>query len=288
MSDLFIKAQTNYDNGTSKSTIEGFISGLTSPLSENNLKFKLIQWKYFRDGTDEIDGLRSRNAYNQMYLNVLENNISNLLSDARTKLTQESNDIEKCFARKNNSIKNSEEREKIDTKKELSILHRLNRMPEDVVGVIGEFLFTKRMRLVLIRDRFAPFTKILRKVKLPKLKTISRCVSHHVQCIANKILKNKHIMSCFPPNSEISECFHYARQCIKNRRETLNKPDKIKEIESFADKASYLVRSVDKLGYPINTGHIQTILLRIYHIIIYACKPEFNKRGNRAYSVTHL
>lgn len=279
MTDPFIAAQEKYENGQAKSHIETQLNMFINPLFEHNLKFKLVQWRYFKDEQSDIEALRNRNTNNQMYLNVIENHISKLIGDARNKLTEESKKIELCVKRRQDSIENYETRERRDTINELSVLRRLNTMPEDIVHTVGEFLFTKRMRLVLIRHRFAPFNIILSKVKLPKLKKIARCVAHHVQCVANRLIKNKSIMASFPPNSEISDCFNYARECPAQLRETRTKPEKIKEIEMFANKASLLVRSVDKMGYPVNTGHVQTILLRLYHIIIYACKPEFNKRA---------
>jgi len=279
MTDPFIAAQEKYENGQVKSYIETQLNMFINPLFERNLKFKLVQWRYFKDDPSDIDALINRNAHNQMYLTVIENHVSKLISDARNKLTEESQKIEQCVIKKHNSIVNGVMREKLDAKRELTILQRLNTMPEDIVYTVGEFLFTKRMRLVLIRYQFAPFNTILCKVKLPKLKKIARCVANLVQCIANKLMKNKSIMASFPPNSEIGHCFSYARECPARLRETRTKTEKIKEIEEFADKASLLVRSVDKLGYPVNTGHVQTILLRIYHIIIYASKPEFNKRA---------
>jgi hypothetical protein len=278
MTDPFIAAQEKYENGQAKSHIETQLNMFINPLFERNLKFKLVQWRYFKEEPEDIDALRNRNMQNQMYLTVIENHISKVINDARIKLIDESQKIEDCVKRKNISTANSEIRNRIETKKELSVLHRLNRCPEDIVYVVGEFLFTKSMRLILIRDRFAPFNTSLCKVKLPKLKKIARCIAHHVQCIANKLFKNKSIMASFPENSEISHCFHFARICPSLLRETRTKPEKIKEIENFADKASLLVRSVDKLGYPVNAGHVQTILLRLYHIIIYASRPEFNKR----------
>jgi flagellar biosynthesis regulator FlaF len=278
MTDHFIVAQEKYENGNAKPHIETQLNIHINPLFEQNLKFKLVQWRYFKEGSEDIEDLRNRNQYNQMYLTVIESHISKLISDARIKLTEESKKIEQCFERKQDSIASADARDKRDSNKELSVLSRLNKMPEDIVYAVGQFLFTKRMRLVLIRDRFAPFNEILRKVKLPKLKLISRCVAHHLQAIARKITNNKSIMASFPANSEISDCYDNASQSMKKLRETLNKAEKIKEIVNITDKASFLVRSVDKLGYPVNTGHIQTILLRIYHIIIYASKPEFNKR----------
>jgi hypothetical protein len=279
MTDPFVAAKEKYENGQAKSNIEMQLNMFINPLFEHNLRFKLVQWRYFKEVSDDINVLRNRNAYSQMYLTVIESHISKLVNDARNVLFEESNKIEQCVARKQDSIANADARDKRDTNKELSVLTTLNRMPEDIVYTVGEFLFTKRMRLILIRDRFAPFNNSLCKVKLPKLKIISRCIAHHVQCIAKKIFKNKSIMASFPAHSEISDCYDDARQCMKKLRETLNKAEKIREIENFADKASFLVRSVDKLGYPVNTGHIQTILLRLYHIIIYASKPEFNKRS---------
>ena len=70
MIDPFIEAQEKYENCTVKPHIETQLNMFINSLFEHNLKFKLVQWRYFKDDPSDIDAARNRNANNQIYLKL--------------------------------------------------------------------------------------------------------------------------------------------------------------------------------------------------------------------------
>jgi hypothetical protein len=265
--------------GPSKAIIDNILKLELDKLTQHNLKNKLTQWTHFRDTNAEIEAMRNVNNTHQQYVTVIENNISEILAEVRNRLADESKRIESAARKKAENAARRESDHEKETLRELSVLYRMNRMPEDLVRVIGEFAFTPKLRLRLIESLLPSLDFQFRKVKLPKLKTMARCLSFMIQKIAIKIQKNKNLLGCIPPHCDAWTSYTFVINCPKIIRETLNKPDKIAEIDRCVKHAQNLVGAVEKLNFPINTGCVQTLLLRVYNIINYASRPEFNRRG---------
>lgn len=263
----------------SKAVIDNILKLEFDKLTQPNLKIKLTQWTHFRDTNAEIEVMRNVNNTHQQYVTVIENNISEMLAEVRNRLADESKRIETAVRKKAENAARRESDHEKETLRELSVLYRMNRIPEDLVRVIGEFAFTPKLRLRLIESRLPSLDFQFRKVRLPKLKTMARCLAFMIQKIALKMQKNKNLLGCIPPRCDAWASYTFVINCPKSIRETINKPDKITEIDRCVKHAQTLVRAVEKLSFPINTGCVQTLLLRVYNIINYASRPEFNRRG---------
>lgn len=269
-----------YEGVGDKAYIENTLTRKFNKLNENAkiLKYKLIQWRYFKEGNEDIDNLRYSNLNRHQYLNVMENHISTLISECRINLTNESKQIEDAVERKKYMVRRSETVDARERKNEEFALNRLNSMPEDIVRYIWEFLYTPNMRFTLIKSKYACELFLFKKVRLPKLKTISRCISLYIEDIGHKIYKNSNIMNSIPDPSEERSNIDLVRTSRKRVRETMCKPDKIGEIVNFISRCECAIKVIEKLNYPRTTRECLAMLNKIYHLMILASKPEFNKR----------
>jgi len=275
--------QRNYETGLiginpKKAPIQNALTSEFKKLYETNLKNKLNQWRYFKEDNKDIEDLQSGNLNNLQYLNVIENHISSLIHECRSKLTTELKDIEFCARKKENDKKRSERGDKKECVIEEKVLKRLNIMPEDVVGVIGEFLFGPNMRHLLITSKYLPDLFLFKKVRMPKLKIMARIVALDIQVIGQKIMKNKHIMNSIPFDHEQSANIYAVANCRKLLRETVKKPVKISEIRMFVENCEQAIQTIERIGFPNTTRNCYALLNKIYHLIILASKPENNKR----------
>lgn len=275
--------QRNYDNGIydknpKKASIENTILHELKKLYETNLKFRLIQCRYFKEDDNDINNLLSANFTKTSYLNIMENHISGLLNECRFKLLGELKDIEFTLKRKEWDKKRIQYGDVNQRKIEQSVLTRLNTMPEDIVRVVGEFLFTPKIRNVLIKDKYVPDLFVFNKIRMPKLKKMARAISFEIQSIGQKIVRNKSIMNSIPTGHDDRFNIFYISTCRKEVRETVKKSNKIVEITNFVSRCENAVQIVEKLGYPNTVKICHEILNKIYHLMILASKPEFNKR----------
>jgi len=268
-----------YEGVGDKAYIENTLTRKFNKLCENNsIKYTLIQWRYFKEGIEDIDALRNSNLNRQQYLNIMENHISTLISECRKNLTNESKQIEDAVERKKSMVRHSKTLDARERKNEEFALIRLNSMPEDIVRYIWEFLYTPNMRFTLINSKYASELFLFKKVRLPKLKTISRCISLYIEDIGRKIYKNNNIVNSIPDQSEERFNIDILRTCRNRVRETMCKPDKIREIVNFVSRCESAIKVIEKLNYPRTTRECLAMLNKIYHLMILASKPEFNKR----------
>jgi hypothetical protein len=261
--------------------IENTLSKKLDSMCIVDLKYELIQWRNFDSDTERIDSLRSLNQNNQIYVDIIEHRISLCIKEMRDKLNVELTTIDDAVARKEKARKNKERLEIRDCAREKDVLVRLNRMPEDMVRLIGEFAFTPKLRCQLMRHQFPTFTDRLNKIKLPKLKLLSRCLMNGIQKIGEKIFENKSIIKCFPKNTEICENLWKVIRIKNHVREALKKGDKIEEIEKNIQCTEDVIDALEKLGYPITARKARRVLLILYSTLIIASKPEFNKKTRR-------
>jgi hypothetical protein len=275
--------RSNYNNGfnpknISKKSIEFSLLRELKKLEISNIKYDLIQWRYFKEDNEDIDKLRYDNLNRQQYLNVMENHISLLFNECREKFNTELKEIDNAIERKQKDIKRNEKRHEKETTIEEKVLKRLNLMPEDVVRYIGEFLFTHNIRNLLICHKYSPELFDFKKVRLPKLKTMSRILSLEIENIGYKISKNSNIMNSIPRGSNELRNIGFIRLCRTKVRETMTKPEKRDEIKNFILRCEEAINLIEKLGYPKTTNYCKKIMNKIYHIMILASKPENNKR----------
>jgi hypothetical protein len=266
------------DKNPKKTLIQNVLTNEFKKLYEQNLKNKLNQWRYFKEDNEDIDNLRCANLNKLQYLNVIENHVSSLINECRSKLSAEQKDIESSARRKENDRKRIEKNDAKEKLAEASVLNRLNTMPEDVVGVIGEFLFGPNMRHVLITNKYLPDLFLFKKVRMPKLKVMARTVARDVQVIGQKIIKNKNIMNSIPIGHEERNNIYTLANCRKSLRETVRKPSKIVEISTFIESCEQAIRTIERIGFPNTTRNCYVLLNKIYHLMILASKPQYNKR----------
>jgi len=269
----------NYENSLiekypKKTLIENILTNELKKLYAPNLANKLNQWRYFKEDNEDIDNLRCANLNKLQYLNVIENHISSLINECHRKLNVEQKNIESCARRKENDRKCSE---RGHCAIEEMVLKRLNIMPEDVVGVIGEFLFGPNMRHILITNKYLPDLFVFKKVRMPKLKVMARTVAREVQVIGQKIMKNKNIMNSIPIGHEEQLNIYILANCRKSLRETVRRPAKIVEIKTFIEQCEQAIRTIERIGFPNTTRNCYALLNKIYHLMILASKPENNK-----------
>uniref|UniRef100_A0A6C0B3A8 Uncharacterized protein n=1 Tax=viral metagenome TaxID=1070528 RepID=A0A6C0B3A8_9ZZZZ len=275
---LFNYESCHADKNPKKTPIQNALTSEFKKLYEQNLKNKLNQWRYFKEDNVDIDSLRCTSLNRLQYLNVMENHVSSLLNECRSKLSAELKDIEFCARKKENDRKRSEKGDNKERRIEASVLKRLNTMPEDVVGVIGEFLFGPNMRHVLITSKYLPDLFVFKKVRMPKLKIMARHISLKIQVIGQKIMKNKNIMNSIPIGHEERTNIYTIANCRKSIRESVRKPAKIKEISTFIESCEQAIRTVERIGFPNTTKNCYVLLNKIYHLMILASKPQYNKR----------
>lgn len=261
-----------------KTIIQNVLTNELKKLYEPNLRNKLNQCRFFKEDNVDIDNLQCTNLNRVQYLNVIENHVSSILNECRSKLIAEQKVIEVCVRKKENDRKRIEKGDDKERRTEVSVLKRLNTMPEDVVGVIGEFLFGPNMRHVLITSKYLPDLFVFKKVRMPKLKVMARHISLKIQVIGQKIIKNKNIMNSIPIGHEERNNIYTIANCRKSIRESVRKPAKITEISTFIELCEKAIRTVERIGFPNTTRNCYVLLNKIYHLMILASKPQYNKR----------
>lgn len=265
------------DKNPKKMPIQKALTGEFKKLYEPNLKNKLNQWRYFKEDNVDIDNLRCANLNKFQYLNVIENHISSLINESRNKLTIEQRDIELCERKKENDRKRMKKGDDKEKCIETALLNRLNTMPEDVVRAVGEFLFTPNMRHILITTKYSPDLFVFKKVRMPKLKVMARHISLKIQTIGQKIMKNKNIMNGIPSPHEERNNIYTLANCRRSIRESIRKPAKIAEIVMLVANCEHVIRTVERMGFPNTTRNCYQLLNKIYHLMILAGKPQYNK-----------
>uniref|UniRef100_A0A6C0B843 Uncharacterized protein n=1 Tax=viral metagenome TaxID=1070528 RepID=A0A6C0B843_9ZZZZ len=277
--------QYNYENGFSgdkyprKAPIETVLTNELKKLYEINLKNRLTQWRYFKEDFEDIDNLIKANLNKIQYLNVMENHIYGVINECRSKLLTELKDVEVCVNKKEKERKRIEKGDMQEKRVEDCVLKRLNTMPEDMVRVIGEFLFSPNMKNILITSKYLPDLYQFKKVRLPKLKIMARHISLKIQAIGEKIIKNRNIMNSIPAGHEDKNNIYVVANCRRKIRETLKRSLKIEEISRFIAMCEKAIQTIEKLGYPITTRNCYSILNKIYHLMIIASKPQNNYRN---------
>jgi hypothetical protein len=280
ISDDIFELQNRFKNSIDANFIQHTLLQKLKGLENKDIKYPLIQWRHFEDNNATIDNLRKINTKNQIYIDVVENLISTCLNDARGKLNAELRTIETTIQKKENDKNNKEKIHARDLALETKILNRLNRMPMDVVYIVRDFALTSDIRLKLLRFRLPIFTDRLNKMKLPKLKRLSRELTPMIQAIGHKITKNNNIMKSIPKyleNNTLSAILN-----VKGRiRETMKKGQKIEEIENNIQICETMIHSIERLGYPKTTNNLRTVLLKAIHLVTLASDPYFNRRTRR-------
>jgi hypothetical protein len=280
VSDDIFELQNRFKNSIDANFIQHTLLQKLKGLENKDIKYPLIQWRHFEDNNATIDNLRKINTKNQIYIDVVENLISTCLNDARGKLNAELRTIETTIQKKENDKNNKEKIHARDLALETKVLNRLNRMPMDVVYIVRDFALTSDIRLKLLRFRFPIFTDRLNKMKLPKLKRLSRELTPMIQAIGHKITKNNNIMKSIPKyleNNTLSAILN-----VKGRiRETMKKGQKIEEIENNIQICDTMIHSVERLGYPKTTNNLKILLLKAIHLLTLASDPRFNRRTRR-------
>lgn len=280
VSDDIFELQNRFKNSIDANFIQHTLLQKLKGLENKDIKYPLIQWRHFEDNNATIDNLRKINTKNQIYIDVVENLISTCLNDARGKLNAELRTIETTIQKKENDKNNKEKIHARDLALETKVLNRLNRMPMDVVYIVRDFALTSDIRLKLLRFRLPIFTDRLNKMKLPKLKRLSRELTPMIQAIGHKITKNNNIMKSIPKyleNNTLSAILN-----VKGRiRETMKKGQKIEEIENNIQICDTMIHSVERLGYPKTTNNLKILLLKAIHLLTLASDPRFNRRTRR-------
>lgn len=266
------------DKNPKKTIIQNVLTNELKKFYEPNLRHKLNQCRFFKEDNEDIDSLGRDNLNKLQYLNVVENHVSSLINECRSKLSAEQKDIEVCARKKENDRKRIEKGDDKERLIEASVLKRLNTMPEDVVGVIGEFLFDPKMRYILITSKYWPSLFMFQKVRMPKLKVMARHISLKIQVIGQKIMKNKNIMNSIPLGHEERTNVYTIATCRNSVRESVRKPAKIVEINTFILCCEKAIRMIERIGYPNTTKNCYVLLNKIYHLMILASKPQHNKR----------
>jgi len=270
-------------NKPHKTAIETTITNQLNKLFEFNLVDKLTQYRYFRDDNKEIANLLKKNQISQQILTVVENHLSSLVNDVKTRLLLDRSKIEGIVLKKSYDKKRNEKLDKTEQKLECSVLKRLNKMPEDVVRLIGEFAFTPKIRCILYRHLLPTLTLRLNKIKITKLKRISKGICEFLEKINRKISNNRSIVKSFPSDTDIAVKLNKVISCKLIIRESLTKSKKIEEIETFVNSAEIIVQCVERLGYPITTRNLYTNLLNMFCFVDTATNVKFNKRTRAVY-----
>jgi hypothetical protein len=247
----------------------------------SNLKYELIKWRYFDTDIEIIDNLCSQNQYNQNYVDVMENRISECFKNIRDKLATELKDIDEAMIKKENHRKYIIRANVKYEAREKEALEHLNTMPDEIVQLVRDFAFTPKLRCQLFRCQYPTLTEKLTKIRIPKLKTLARYIMTSINTISNKIRNNSSIMKSFPEKTEIYKKLWDVIYVRNHIRETLNKSGKIKEIEKMIEDLEAVIDAIERIGFPVTARKYRRVLLILYNTIMISSRPEFNKKARR-------
>jgi len=287
------KIKILYDNGEAhptlkllpkKSNIERDLNyHLLDLLDGDNLKSKLKLWRILGTDYETTDALTNDVNDKIAYLDVIEQNMAEMINDYRTKLIQEKSDINTQVVKKKLRIIKNINTEIIDTKREPKILTRLNRMPEDVVRYISEFLFTPKFRLYMLVSKYPDLKSVMAKMKVPKLKQLSAVICKQIsERFARRFNRNIHIKDALPKdNCDLVMHMSIVTNPHSVARLTLRKPNKIMEIVDFIKSCEWMTNFIERFGYKKTVSRMRTDLFRMYNTILYASRREFNRNRSR-------
>jgi hypothetical protein len=217
----------------------------------------------------------------------MEQNIAEVLNECRTKIKQERLVIAEEINKKKIRSANLARQNKIDETREPEILVRLNRLPEDVVRYISEFLFTPRFRLHMLTFKYPGLTTVLAKMKVPKLKRLSQVICNIISNrFAKRFIKNKHITADLPKkHAEYIMNRHIITFPHNVQRVTLRKSNKIIEIADFIKTCEWMTNFIERFGYIKTVSRMRQDIFHMYHTILYASQREFNRNRSRERAV---
>jgi len=254
---------------------------LMKKIETQDLKHALIHWRYLSENTQPIDLIQKNIDKKLTYINVLEENILRHLNRARNKLYADLGEVKSIIFKKNRDKERLEVRNINETAVETSILDRLNSMPEEIVRYISEFAFTPKLRLQLILHRLPLYNILLEKLKLPKLKRLSRTLADQLDKLSVKINKNSSIikyLNCFQRKTKIWDTYNKIVNIKRNIREGMKKSDKINEIMTNLKSCHTLIEAVDKLAFIKTADCLRTIFIETLCTFVMAINPESNRR----------
>jgi hypothetical protein len=289
LSEIKVLYDTNEDHPTLKKmpkkiTVETDLTHSLMHMSDlKSVKSKARIWRILGEGFELTDGMLDQVEDKLAYLDVMEQNIAEVLNEYRTKIKLErlaiAEEINKKKVRSANLIRQN----KIDEEREPEILVRLNRLPEDVVRYISEFLYTPQFRLHMLTLKYPDLTTVMEKMKVPKLKRLSQVICSLIShSFAKRFIKNKYIAADLPKNHEEYKMnLHVIAHPHNVMRLTLRKSDKIVEIADFIKTCEWMTNFIEQFGYKKTVSRMRKDIFHMYHTILYASRREFNRNRSR-------
>jgi hypothetical protein len=289
LSEIKILYDTNEDHPTLKKmpkklTVETELTYRLVPMSDlASVKSKARTWRILGEGFELTDGLLDNVQDKLAYLDVMEQNIAEVLNEYRAKIKLERAAIAEEINKKKFRSANLARQNKIDETREPEILVRLNRLPEDVVRYISEFLFTPQFRLHMLTFKYPDLTTVMAKMKVPKLKRLSQIICNIISHrFAKRFIKNKHITADLPKNHlEYNMNLHVIAHPHNVVRVTLRKSNKIVEIVDFIKTCEWMTNFIERFGYKRTVSRMRNDIFHMYHTILYASRHEFNRNRSR-------
>jgi hypothetical protein len=293
LSQIKVLYETNEEHPTLKKMPKKFVieADLTLSLMHmsdvKTIKSKARTWRILGEGFELTDGMLDNVHDKLAYLDVMEQNIAEVLNECRTKIKQERLVIAEEINKKKIRSANLARQNKIDETREPEILVRLNRLPEDVVRYISEFLFTPRFRLHMLTFKYPDLTTVMAKMKVPKLKRLSQVICNIISNrFAKRFIKNKHITADLPKNHAEYNMNRHIITCPHNvQRVTLRKSNKIIEIADFIKTCEWMTNFIERFGYIKTVSRMRKDIFHMYHTILYASQREFNRNRSRERAV---
>jgi hypothetical protein len=294
LSQIKILYDTNDDHPAlekmpKKFNIEFDITHRLMPMSDiTSVKSKTRIWRILGgDGVELINGMLNNVHDKLAYLDVMEQNISEILNEYREKIKLERRVILDEIKKKISIDANLSLQKSVDKEREPKILARINRLPEDVVRYISEFLFTPQFRLHMLTSKYPDLATVMEKMKVPKLKKLSNVVCDQISSrFAKRFVKNKHIIADLPKNHlEYKMKRHVITYPHNVMRVTLRKSNKITEIVDFIKSCEWMTNFIERFGYKRTVSRMRNDIFHMYHTILYASRHEFNRNRSRQRTV---
>jgi hypothetical protein len=217
------------------------------------------------------------------YLNVMENHIATLIQNARINLKNQKDMILQKIETRNKRIESRKKNHIRHTEKECTILKLVQRLPDDVIRYLSDFVFHPNIRLLFIQQGQLPIGQLLKTIKSPNLTYMIPSMKEIVFKF-NTIVRSIHNMRGFikyrPDRIDaVVLSITFVEKFTINK--TATKEKKVEEyaklFAAFQDIINYYEQFTTR-----SYKRLQNELIHLYHTVIYISKHKCNKRGKHS------